>query len=73
MRALTPLLVITVALVAGGARADVIPSPTRPAWDEHPAPLPTPPEDRAPLIVGLAVSAGSIAVAAWRSRRERSA
>jgi len=73
MRSLTLLVVITAALVSAEARADVIPPPTRPAWDEHPAPLPTPPEDRTPLVVGLAVSAGSLAVATWWSRRERSA
>lgn len=58
-------LVLALAFAARGALADVLPPPTRPAWDEHPAPLPLPPE----AIVALAVAL--FAVGAWWSRRGR--
>lgn len=36
--------VLALTLAPGVARADILPPPSRPAWDEHPVPLPLPPE-----------------------------
>lgn len=55
------------------ARADVLPGPARPDWNDPPAPLPEPPpEDGAwgrLLPVAFAVAAGAAVAGAVRSRR----
>ncbi len=45
--------------------ADMIPSPSRPRWDDPPAPLPLPPEAIAALLVALAFAVG------WYLQRRR--
>lgn len=49
--------------------ADMIPPPSRPRWDDPPAPLPLPPELLAALLVALAFAVG------WylRARRAKGA
>jgi hypothetical protein len=46
------------AAVVPAARADVLPPPQRPAWDQHPPPLPEPPPEKDLERVALATLAG---------------
>ncbi len=58
-------------LVAPAARADILPPPTRPQWDDPPAPLPEPPDEGAwrwVVPMGLAAAAAAAAGAALRLR-----
>ena len=56
---------------APAARADILPPPQRPTWDQHPPPLPEPPPKKDLERAALATLAGlALLGAAWtRVRR----
>jgi hypothetical protein len=67
-------LLATAALLAllapSVASADVAPSPSRPTWDDHPVPMPSPPDDdAAKLAVAGVLAAGALAAGVLVSRR----
>lgn len=72
----TLALLVLLAAWSPSARADIPPSPQRPAdWDEHPAPLPAPPPEkdlaaRVVLLAAVLSLAGGAAVLTrrWRAR-----
>jgi hypothetical protein len=58
--------------VAPAVRADLLPEPQRPSWNEHPAPQPDPPPERELERLALvAVALGVMALAGARAYRER--
>lgn len=59
------LVVLALAATNSVARADAIPGPGRPEWDDTPMPMPGEPPDAATLVVGLLCAGG----AAWAMRR----
>jgi hypothetical protein len=69
------VLAVALGLVAVAAapvvRADVLPPPQRPTWDQHPPPLPEPPPEKDLERTALATLAGlALLGAAWtRARR----
>lgn len=66
------LVLVTAALMAGPAAADITPPPARPTdWDDHPLPLPPPPPEKDPLPVAVAVLFG-LAMLSFRTGQRRS-
>ena len=54
------LAALTLALLSSGvgsARADAIPPPGRPEWDDTPMPMPSDPDEVFALMIGVAVVA----------------
>lgn len=75
MKALLRAFVLAAAIVtwAVPASADVLPEPQRPSYDEHPAPMPDPPPDRAVARLALLVAAAGLAGGVWTLSRRRPA
>ena len=69
VRSLAALALAVLSSGAGSARADIIPSPIRPQWDDTPMPMPSDPEELFALMVAVAVLAvGAIVRGALRRR-----
>ncbi|MFO0651207.1 MAG: hypothetical protein U0326_33595 [Polyangiales bacterium] len=57
MRSLLLAITLGVVTVPTAASADLIPPPSRPRWDDPPAPLPAPPELFAAAVAMVALGA----------------
>ena len=74
VRLLSVALGLAALTMAPAGRADVPPSPQRPAWDQEPPPLPPPPPEKElerAALIAFAVLAVALAARAARVQRHR--